>query len=190
VSEESVHALTEQQARVLFAVWKEEPSHPKGIPYADIQEAVRKDYPLPVTRGTSVANIKKIVDGLSKWNPPLLRSTRAGKEAKFFRLGKGMVTWPVTAVMLLALDRHGAEKRGVLIERMLKLGLKNAETGTLLTAEDIGENIDYCRSLPSPYISEDARGLLTATDRVASERAYLEKIESFGRPSDRSAASA
>jgi len=180
--------MTKQQALILFVVWKDKQSNQsRGMTNIDIQKALRANAPRS-GKGTSLPNVKKIIQQLRDWKPtPLLLSFRAGRESKIYRLPKDdMVTWATSARLLLALetDSRGTVERKAFVQRMTLLHMKNPETGDILTAEEIDKQIDYCRDRHFPYVEEDSKGFIKATDRVLSERAFLEKIDEFQRSLD------
>lgn len=171
--------LTEQHAQVLFVLWKDEKKRQsRGITNTDITEALQASFKRP--RGQSLANVKKIVHQLQNWQPtPLLLSFRAGRERTNYRLPKDtMVTWAATARLLIILedDSRVAVSRSTFVQQIAMLYMKNPDTGEALTVEEIEQQIDYLRNRQFPYIDEDGRGYIKATDRVVQERPFLELL--------------
>ena len=186
VQNSALPVMTKQEANVLFVVWKDKQSNrSRGMSNVEIQEALRKSTSPGSDEGTSIPNIKKILQKLREWQPtPLLLAFKAGRERKIYRLPKDtMVTWPASARLLLLLesDSRGTVERKVFAQRTVLLQMKNPDTGEAFTAEEIDQQIDYCRDRHFPYIEEDSKGFIRATDRVLREQAFLEKIDEYQR---------
>jgi hypothetical protein len=178
--------MTRQQALILFVIWKDKQSNrSRGMTNVEIQKALRAARSSESQQGTSLPNVKKIIHQLREWQPmPLLLAFRAGRESKIYRLPKDtMVTWAASARLLLSLesDSRGTVERKAFVQRMVALRMKNPDSGEILTAEEIEQQLDYCRDRHSPYIEQDSNGFIKATDRVMRERAFLDLIDEFQR---------
>lgn len=178
--------LTTVQALVLYVVWRGRRSgtHRPGMTNLEVQKVVETEYARSgKTKGASLPNIKKIIASLEEWRPtPLLVSARAGNHPAVYRLPKDTtITWAPSARMILLLenDSRGIVPRSVFVEGIVKLGLVNPETKQPLTMEDVEGQIDYCATREFPYVVETGSRLIKATDRVNSEREFLELIQHF-----------
>jgi len=174
--------LTESDARVLFVVWSE---RQKGEQAAElnnlrIQRALLdSSSDSNLVRGTSVANIKKILARLEHWTPPLLWRSRTGNLPVTYRLPQDtMITLPITARMVLVLDGDRTEtvERNDFVKHILSLHMVDSQTKRLATRSYIEGRIDYCRDVAVPYLTE-SQGRIKASGRVNAERNFLAKIQ-------------
>jgi hypothetical protein len=196
--------VTEPQALVLFVIWQAKQRAKKakiagktrgaspassapagssdGLTNVQIHEAIEAEYTRlgKGKKGTSFANIKKIIETLEEWRPtPLLdAAAREGKASIVYRLSKDMVRWATTAAMLLQLetDIDGPILRPGFVQLVLDREMKNPD-GTEFSRDQIEQALDFCGDMAFPYVSQDKNGFITTTPRVDSEGRFLALIQ-------------
>jgi hypothetical protein len=180
MSNEGESALTDGQAQLLHVVWLlgQKSSGGPGSTNLQIQEPFQTRKP---GRGSSLANVKKIIDSLLAWKPtPLLEVVgKADNKSILYEISGNMVRWSTHATMLFALkqqlDNDGYVSRADFLKLIANKGMKRTN-GSSFSSVDYDRALEQMKEFQDPYISEDDKGFLELTKRLRREAKFLTMI--------------